>query len=171
MRIIELTQGEIAFVDNDAPTWIFDVKWYALHMGGTYYAARSIRREDGKQTTQYLHRVLLDVKPGEQVDHRDGDGLNNQCSNLRIVTHAQNQRAFNRQQTNNKSGFRGVCWHKRLRKWLAQIPHDGVRRYVGLYDTPEEAAKARDEKARSLGWPEEGMNFSLVESSVSLHLM
>jgi hypothetical protein len=171
MRIIELTQGEIAFVDNDAPTWIFDVNWYALRMGRLWYAARNIRREDGKQTTQYLHRVLLDVKPGEQVDHRDGDGLNNRLSNLRIVTNAQNQRAFNRPHPNNKSGFRGVSWHKRDKKWQAQIWHDGVKLHIGCFSSPEEAAHARDEKARSLGWPEEGMNFSLVESSVSLHLM
>jgi hypothetical protein len=164
MKTIELTQGKAALVDDDSPEWIFDVNWYAQCIGGTYYAVRNLRREDGKQATHRLHRVLIDAKPGEQVDHRDGDGLNNQLSNLRIVTKAKNMRAFNRQRANNKSGFRGVCWHKQRRKWMANVRHGGVLLTVGYFNSPEEAAKARDEKARSLGWPEEGMNFSLTKS-------
>jgi hypothetical protein len=160
MKTIELTQGKVALVD-DAPAWVFKVKWYAQRDGGTYYAVRKIRREDGKQTLQILHRVLIDAKPEQDVDHIDGDGLNDQLSNLRIVTNSQNLRAFRRRQTNNKSGFRGVSWNKQRRKWRAQIKHDGVMIHVGRYNTPEEAAKARDEKARSLGWPKEGMNLSL----------
>jgi hypothetical protein len=163
MKTINLTQGKVALVDDDAPSWVFEVNWCASRAGGTYYAARSIRREDGKRTMQYIHRVLLDAKLGEQIDHIDGNGLNNQLSNLRIFSNAQNLRAFNLHRTNNKSGFRGVSWFKRDKKWEAKIRHDGVKLHIGYFNSPEEAAKARDEKARSLGWPEEGMNFSKIK--------
>lgn len=100
-----------------------------------------------------LHHFLMGTPPdGSLVDHRDGDGLNNQRSNLRFATHSQN--AQNRKhQANNTSGHRGVSWHKRLNKWQVRCGTDGQRRHLGYYDDLEEAASIAQQ------WREQNMTF------------
>jgi hypothetical protein len=83
--------------------------------------------------------------PKHEVDHKDGNGLNNRIANLRDATHSQNQR--NRgAQSNNPSGLKGVSWHKRDRKWRAQITINGKRKTLGSFRTPD-AAHAAYERA------------------------
>lgn len=158
MKTIPLTQGKVAIVDDDAPAWIFEVKWCASRSGKRWYAVRNIVKE-GSHAMQKLHRVIMNARPGEDVDHKYGDGLDNRKENLRITTRAENMRGFSRRHPNNISGFRGVTWYARYEKWEAKLMHDGCRLHVGYYDDRTEAAKARDAKARELGWPEQGMNF------------
>jgi hypothetical protein len=76
-----------------------------------------------------------------EVDHIDGDGLNNTRSNLRVVTKTQNMqnRRINK---NNTSGHKGVAWDKESQKWMAYISSHGVRRNLGRFETPEQAAAA-----------------------------
>jgi hypothetical protein len=106
-----------------------------------------------------MHRVIIGAKPGEKVDHKNGDGLNNLMSNLRITTQAGNQRGFAKIRSSNTSGFRGVSLNKLTQKFRAYLCHDGLLITVGFFPYREDAARARDAKARELGWPEEGMNF------------
>ena len=114
----------------------------------TPYAIATAIREDGARATVYLHRLVV---PGvEQVDHIDGDGLRNTRDNLRAVTNTVNQRNARLRKTNT-SGFRGVNWHKRGRRWVAQISVDGAMRYLGLFDTAVEAAKAWLTAAEDVG--------------------
>ena len=91
------------------------------------------------------HRLVwLHVKgewPLGQLDHRDGDGLNNRIENLREATHAENQHNRGPYAT-NKSGFKGVCWHKRSRKWVAAIKVDGRQVHLGYFMDPEAAHSA-----------------------------
>lgn len=110
---------------------------------------------------QCLHHAILNIVPSRKVDHKNGNGLDNQRENLRSVTNAENLRGFYRLQSRNTSGFRGVVWYKPQSKWLSQICHNGQRMHIGYYADTVEAALARDAKARELGWPEEGMNFPL----------
>ena len=90
----------------------------------------------GKHTLLYLHRYLLGQSPfpGAQVDHIDGNPLNNRRSNLRWVTHQQN--AFNRVNT------RGYYWNKRAKKWLARIGIDGRKISLGYFSSEDEARAA-----------------------------
>lgn len=97
-----------------------------------------------------MHSMIL--KGVIEVDHIDGNGLNNQRSNLRNVTHAeniQNQRV----QRRSKSGYRGVTYFpncgkwKRKKPWRARIKVDGDDTTIGYFSTPEEAAKAWNEAA------------------------
>ena len=81
-----------------------------------------------------------DAKPGENVDHEDGDGLNNRRRNIRFVTTSQN--GVNNCRARVRSGFRGVYRNKQ--KWSARV----ARTHVGTFDSPEEAALARDEAMR-----------------------
>jgi hypothetical protein len=167
---IELTQGKFAIVDaEDAPA-LLAYSWQASksdRMTGshdTYYARRAERGSDGKPHYVQMHRQIMDAPEEMEVDHRDGDGLNNRRYNLRTCTHAQNG-ANQRIPKNNKSGFKGVCRQKDCLGWRAKI--QGT--YLGLYDSAEEAARAYDTAAvrtfgefASLNFPDD---FRAVESN------
>lgn len=90
-----------------------------------------------------MHREIATPTADETVDHRDGNPLNNQRSNLRVCTQALN--LANRRAIVGKtlSRFKGVYWHKGAQKWMAMIK----ARYLGLHLTEEAAARAYDEAA------------------------
>lgn len=106
-------------------------------------------RLDGKDYR--AHRlVFLYVTgswPKEQIDHIDGDKLNNRFENLREVSPQENGRNQG-VRVNNTSGHVGVCWHKALNKWQAQIMVNGKDLYLGLFDDLEEAIAARKKAER-----------------------
>ena len=80
--------------------------------------------------------------PGDQIDHINGDRGDNRIANLRLATNSEN--AKNRKiQSNNRSGVAGVCWHRRGKKWVAQIRVNGRRRHLGYFVTKHEAIAAR----------------------------
>jgi len=99
-----------------------------------------------------LHRIAYKLFHGivpDLIDHIDRDKCNNHPSNLREVTHSQNQ--FNRgKQSNNTSGFKGVTFHIQNKNWVSQIHHQGKHIHVGSFGTPEEAHVAYLKKAKSL---------------------
>lgn len=88
-----------------------------------------------------LHRFLLQAPQGMQVDHINGDGLDCRKENLRLCTASEN-RCNRGMQADNKSGYKGVCWHKQRGKWHAQIKRFGQKYSLGLYSTPEAAHAA-----------------------------
>ena len=80
--------------------------------------------------------------PSEQVDHIDGNGLNNRRDNLREVSHKENMK--NRpMQSNNTSGHIGVIWHKAAQKWQAYIKVKGRCEYGGLFTNKKDAITKR----------------------------
>ena len=87
--------------------------------------------------------------PKHEIDHVDGDPSNNAWSNLRSASHRQNLRN-QRISSNNKSGFKGVSWHKAGGRWCAQIKSDDKVVYLGLFDCPREAHAAYCAAGRSL---------------------
>ena len=98
-----------------------------------------------------VHRIVWKMFNGEipdglSVDHINGITWDNHIENLRVCTHQQNH--FNRgKQANNKSGYKGVCWHKQKGKWVAQIKIEGRNKFLGFFDNPETAYKVYCEKA------------------------
>jgi hypothetical protein len=123
--------------EEDYETVMSGGRWHVSRESDRYYAVRHVRRPDGRWTTQPMHALVTGVKG---VDHIDGNGLNNQRSNLRPATDAQN--AQNRALRNdNVSGFRGVA-QTRSGGWLAYAHSSGKQVYGGIHKTPEAAAVA-----------------------------
>jgi len=89
--------------------------------------------------------------PSGEVDHRDGDGLNNRIGNLRLVTRARNQRN-QRLSVRNRSGIKGVSWHTPSGKWQAHIWIDGKRKFLGRFKRLKYAAAARAFAAAEHGY-------------------
>lgn len=138
MKIIELTQGKEALVDNADFAAVKAFKWHTVKRRKTFYAARNIRKPNGKFTLQLLHSFLF--PDALRLDHRDGDGLNNQRANLRPATVRQNAQGFQRKRAGATSKFRGVCWHKQRRRWKAQIQVEKRVIFLGYFGIETDAA-------------------------------
>lgn len=140
MKTIQLTQGKVALVDDEDFEELIKYKWYASKVKTTnkFYVRRNIKIEGGKQKTVRIHSVIINTPKGLYIDHIDGDGLNNQKSNLRVCSNAENAR--NRgANLNNTSGYKGVTWHKRMKKWVVQITVDYERKVYRSFSSKEEA--------------------------------
>jgi hypothetical protein len=100
-------------------------------------------RVDGKK--YFAHRLIWLLINGEwpsgQIDHIDGNGLNNRVENLRDVSQSENLKN-SRAHLNNSSGETGVFWHKRWEKWRAQIRANGKANHLGYFQSVDEAADA-----------------------------
>jgi hypothetical protein len=102
------------------------------------------------------HRIVWAVFHGSdlgdhQIDHINGDGLDNRIENLRIATSKQNSRN-RRISSNNRSGIRGVCWDASRNKWMAHIMLNGKSRTLGRFDSLDEARFVRQyEEVRLFG--------------------
>lgn len=89
-----------------------------------------------------LQTVLMPAPTGFFTDHRDGDTLNNRLSNLRICTRGQN-RSNSKLNKNNTTGFKGIHFNRKDKKWVARISHQGRRIVLGTFLTIEQAVKER----------------------------
>ena len=142
MKEIPLTQGQVAVVDDDIYEELMKYKWHAQKHRNTYYARRTVHEKgnNGKCRCVMLHHIVIGNPPlGMIVDHIDGNGLNNQRSNLRFVTCRQNQQ---NQHIAKTSQYPGVHWHKKINRWVSRIKVNGIRRNLGVYVNEKDAFEA-----------------------------
>lgn len=146
MKEIKLTQGKIALVDDDDFEKLNQWEWHAktFYKSKKWYAARS---QKGK--TILMHRIILNPTSGMDIDHQDNNGLNNQKSNIRICTRSQNRENTGKR-IDNKTGFKGVCWYQKYKKYSSSISHNRKRIFLGYFNTPLEAAKIYNEYAKKI---------------------
>lgn len=139
---IPLTQGYVTRIDAADRAFTDGRKWHAVARSykRTVYARTKI---NGRQVM--LHNLLC--PDWDEVDHADGDGLNNCRSNLRDGAEFRNN-ANTWMRSNNTSGYKGV--YRYGGAWCARICVDRTRMNLGTYNSPEEAAYAYDQAAVSL---------------------
>jgi hypothetical protein len=148
IAITENGYGVASFAKGDA--FLFDIadlpliQRHTWHPGKRGYPATHIRCR-----TVVLHRLLFPEADGVEIDHINGDKLDNRRANLRACTHQQNGFNQKRRQTNT-SGYIGVSFSPRLGCFEAYIHHNGKKHHLGLYADSAAAARVRDCVARLL---------------------
>ena len=156
MKLIPLSQGFFAKVDDEDYDILMKYKWCIKRISNCYYAKTSVYTK-GKQKFYSMHRIIMKLNnPKIFVDHKDNDGLNNQKSNLRICTSGENMRN-KRPKRNGSSKYLGVCWavlkcKKKIADgsikiymysaWMACIRINNKQKNIGYFKTEENAAIA-----------------------------
>lgn len=150
MKLITLTRGQFAMVDDADFDWLNQWKWRAEKSKYNYYAVRYAGKLNGKDIVLKMHRVILGLTDSKILgDHINLNGLDCQRNNLRKATSSQNN--YNKKkQANCSSEFRGVSNHKIRDKWISQISYQGKLIYIGQYDDEIKAAISYDVKAIEL---------------------
>lgn len=101
-----------------------------IYLGGRRHCAHRL-------AWLYVHGVL----PEAEIDHINRIRHDNRIVNLRTATRKQNSENVP-PHADGTYGMRGVYWHARATKWMAQICHNGKQRYLGLFVSAEEAKAA-----------------------------
>lgn len=150
MKEIKTKHGYIILVDDEDFEELSKYKWSIDKDGYAY-------RFGGK-----MHRLIIRPPANMEIDHINGNRIDNRKSNLRVCTHAQNQ--CNKSTIGiNTSGFKGVAWREDCHKWRAKIKFCGTPINIGHFDNPIDAAIAYDKKALELFGEFAKLNFGRPE--------
>lgn len=160
-KTIPLTLGYVAIVDAEIAEYLSQFSWHASpRKSGKVYARGWV---NGKKA--YMHHLVLDwygIPRGKVTDHIDGNGINNTRANLRAATDSQNSCNHGKLRSDNTSGFIGVSFNKKVKKYDSRIYYEGETIFLGYFDDKEDAARARDAAAvkyhgefATLNFPEE----------------
>jgi len=126
---------------------INEFSWNVISYGNTSYARGYIANGDPRIRV-YMHRLITKVDTGMEVDHINGNGLDNRRSNLRIANRTINN--LNRHHSTGVSRFVGVYFCKDTNRWRAEAMSNGKRFRLGRFDTETEAANAAALKRQEL---------------------
>jgi hypothetical protein len=142
-RKIELSNGLNALVDDDMYEYLSNWNWY-FDRG---YARRMSTKDEGKRRVIHMHRVILQPKKGLDIDHINGNRLDNRRINLRYATRSQNNMNRFARCVTSKSPYKGVCWRAHAKRWKAYIKINKTQIHIGYFTTAEKAAKAYNKAA------------------------
>jgi hypothetical protein len=121
--------------------------WYASIHSASLTAYASTNDRHGMR--RMMHNIILPTDDGLEVDHVNGNGLDNRRKNLRAVTRA--QQMCNKLKSNGMtSTYKGVFWSATMRKWGAVVQFGGQRTHAGYFDEEVDAAMAYDDAARDI---------------------
>lgn len=142
-KLIPLTKGYFAIVDDADYDWLMQWSWHVLEKNnGKHYAVRSWYDPSTKKTkNQFMHRLINNTPEGLYADHKNNNGLDNQRLNLRDATCNQNNHNGSAHK-NTSSKFKGVAYTKRDERWEAYIHLDSKKIRLGLYKKECDAAQA-----------------------------
>ncbi len=135
---------------DDEDTILFDtINWYVYKCGLRQALYRVGTRDKNTKKTIYLHRKIMNAPIGMEVDHINGNALDNRKCNLRVCTSSEN--SFNMRGTaSGTSKYKGVSYDSKNRKWIAQIVCKDKKVWGGRFITEEEAAIAYNKLAKEL---------------------
>jgi hypothetical protein len=144
---IPLTKGQTALIDDEDYDRLKASRWHTIGVCNALYAISQPVISPEKRANIYMHSAIMGIPPqGMQIDHIDGDGLNNQKSNLRFVTPRQNNQNRHHKK---RSRFPGV--HRLDGKWSSKIWSNNKRIYLGLFNSEEEAFAAYSNALKTIG--------------------
>lgn len=132
----------VALVDADIRDELMQWRWSLDYRG---YAIRNTKRSDGKQRTVRMHRQVLDaLGDPREVDHINRVKLDNRRTNLRLVTHLENNANRGPRLPVPQSMHVGVTWDRLQKRWVARIRIAGTARRIGSFNTEDAARSALD---------------------------
>ena len=139
---VPLKHGKILLFDDRDWAAATLISWYAVEQRGRWYVLAHDPGKPSGAAKLRFHRFVLDAKPGQGVDHVNGEGLDNRRANLRLCGDALNQ-----QNTGPRGGgsqYKCVAWSAAKRKWQVALRFGGRGHFVGYFDGEEAAARAYD---------------------------
>jgi hypothetical protein len=139
MKEIQIKYNIKIMVDDSDFDWLSKYKW---SLNGSGYAAANV---NGK--TELMHRLIMGAKYGQEIDHKDRNKKNYQRNNLRFCTRSQNNDNIGIS-SRNKTGFKGVCWQNRERKYQSRIYVNGRSIHLGFFDDALDAAQKYNEAVK-----------------------
>lgn len=150
MREIQLTQNQVALVDDCDFEKLNKWSWYAHKSRKSFYARRNSPMINGRRCTIRMHHEVIGNPPiGFETDHKNGVGTDNQRENLRHVTSRQNSQ--NRKNAVATSIHPGIYWDELRNKWQAQIYINGKSKFLGRFVDERKAFEAYQKATDSIG--------------------
>lgn len=170
---IALTRSLFALVDDEDYAELANHKWNATAYG---YATRTHhdRFAPGlyRAYCVFMHRQIMNAPRGLEVDHVNGDTLDNRRENLRLCTRSENMRNRRKQRAAGRatpsSRYKGVAWSKNCRNWTAKIKRNGKTESLGSFPEERQAALAYDCRARQIFGDFARLNFPDVHDYSNL---
>ena len=136
------------YLDKEDYEKIKDFVWY-IGDDGYVVTHNPNKRLDGEHNLIRMHRFVLNINDDNvKVDHKNRKRNDNCKNNLRIATPQQNMMNCGKQTDSIYSKYKGVCFHKKAKKWVSYIRIDGKRVHLGIFNSEIEAAKAYEEAAK-----------------------
>lgn len=151
MKVIPLTKNKLAFVDDSDYAKLAVYSWV--------FNGRYASRKSSDNRTVYMHREILKASDNLEVDHINGNCLDNRRSNLRLANHQQNMR--NQKPIKGKSSqYKGVSWDKSHNRWQSYIHINDYKKHIGYFKDEIQAARAYDAEAIKLFGEYARLNFN-----------
>ena len=140
-----LTKGYETVVDDEWYPVLTKWAWKVRITKNKVYAQRSAAGGEAV----IMHRYIMMATGRSEIDHINGNSLDNRRENLRFCTRSMNM--HNRgPQKNNKTGYKGVCFDKSRGKYIASISCNRKQYNLGRYKTAEEARDAYEKKQKEI---------------------